>query len=386
MILLSILLVVVMITLYGGINYYLGARIWNRAVKYIPHFSEKLYWVLIILLSLAFIISYILSKQSNFIVRIISRIGGLWLACIFYFTLLFLVTDFIGLILRKLSLLQSLFSNNTFQLISAVMIFVYIGSILIYGSYMAYNTKITNYSISIDKKLNNGNKKLRVAMISDIHVGQEVGRDRVKTMVDEVNRQNPDVVLIAGDIIDSKIQPFIDQHIAEELLKLKSKYGVYGVLGNHEGFGDKVDDIVKEYSKAGIKVLRDEAVLVDGSFYVAGRNDVSLERSLNEKRKNIEDILKDTDKTKPIFLMDHQPIDMDKVQESGTNLMFSGHTHRGQLAPANLITSRMFELDYGYKRKGALNVIVSSGYGFWGPPIRIGSQAEIVITDISFSS
>lgn len=386
MIVLTILLVVVIIALYGGINYYLGMRIWNRAVKYIPHINEKLYWVIIILASLAYIISYILSKRSELPVRIISRIGGLWMACIFYFTMLFLITDFIGLIMKKLNLLQNVFNSSSFQLISAAMIFIYIFTLLIYGSYMAYNTKVTNYNISINKKLSNGEHKLRVAMISDIHIGQEIGRDRIETMVKEVNEQNPDLVLIAGDIIDSKLQPFIDQHIAEELLKLKSKYGVYGVLGNHEGFGDKVEDIVREYSKAGIKVLRDEVELVDGSFYVAGRNDISLERSINEKRKSAEDILKQVDKSKPIFLMDHQPIEMDKVEAEGADLMFSGHTHRGQLAPANLITSRMFELDYGYKKKGGLNVIVSSGYGFWGPPIRIGSQAEIVITDITFSS
>ena len=147
--------------------------------------------------------------------------------------------------------------------------------------------------------------------------------------------------------------------------------------------GRKIDDVVKTFNDSGINVLRDKAILINNSFYVIGRDDISQESQTKVKRKELSDIIKDLDKSRPLILMDHQPRNFDDTQKQGIDLQVSGHTHRGQLFPANLITNAIFELDYGYLQKNNSNFIVSSGYGTWGPPIRIGSRSEIVEININ---
>jgi predicted MPP superfamily phosphohydrolase len=204
-------------------------------------------------------------------------------------------------------------------------------------------------------------------------------------MVGTINELEPDIVILAGDIIDDNIQPFIDQDMGEDFKKIKSKYGVYAVFGNHEYYGKSIDKIVYEYnSSAGFNLLRDKMIKIDNSFYIAGRDDLSQERYSKTKRKSINELLSDADKRLPIFVIDHQPVNFSEGEKAGVDLQFSGHTHGGQLLPANIITKRLFENDFGLLTKDTYNVIVSSGIGTWGPPIRIGTSSEIVQVEIEF--
>ncbi|HWI54984.1 MAG TPA: metallophosphoesterase, partial [Desulfobacteria bacterium] len=123
---------------------------------------------------------------------------------------------------------------------------------------------------------------------------------------------------------------------------------------------------------------------VADSFYIVGRDDKSGSRFTGHKRKNLQDIISAVDRSLPVIVMDHQPTNLGETERAGVDLQVSGHTHRGQLFPNHLITRRIYEVDYGYLRKGNLNVIVSSGYGTWGPPIRVGSVAEIVDINVEF--
>ena len=131
-------------------------------------------------------------------------------------------------------------------------------------------------------------------------------------------------------------------------------------------------------------MLRDNSVLIDNSFYVIGREDSSLERAAKIKRKDLSSLVEDLDKSKPFLLMDHQPGNLSEPEKQGIDLQLSGHTHRGRIFPANIITNGIFEIDYGYLKKNNSQFIVSSGYGTWGPPIRIGSRCEIVEINLKF--
>lgn len=203
-------------------------------------------------------------------------------------------------------------------------------------------------------------------------------------MVNKINELNPDLVLIPGDIIDSKLEPFVKEKMNDNFKRIKSKYGVYACLGNHDGMRSKVEDVVKNFEGAGINVLRDKAILIDNSFYVIGRDDLTQQLSTKVKRKDLSYITKDLDKSKPLLLMDHQPKNLNDAENQSIDLQVSGHTHRGQLFPASIITNRIFELDYGYLEKNNSKFIVSSGYGTWGPQVRLGSRSEIVEIDIKF--
>lgn len=172
--------------------------------------------------------------------------------------------------------------------------------------------------------------------------------------------------------------------MGDNFKRIKSVYGVYACLGNHDGMRSKVEDGVKVFNAAGINMVRDKAILINNSVYVIGRDDISLESSTNIKRKELSYITKDLDKSKPLLLMDHQPKNLGDAEMQGIDLQISGHTHRGQLFPANIVTSLIFELDYGYLEKNNSKYIVSSGYGTWGPPIRLGSRCEIVEINVKF--
>ena len=142
-------------------------------------------------------------------------------------------------------------------------------------------------------------------------------------------------------------------------------------------FDNKTEELSSLLRNEGIIVLRDEYKLVDNSFYVVGRDDVSISR-IKSKRKDLKDIINNVDKNKPIIVIDHNPSSMNESLESNIDLQVSGHTHKGQLAPFNLIVKGIFEDYYGYMKKNNFNIVVSSGYGTWGPPLRIGSRSEIV--------
>jgi predicted MPP superfamily phosphohydrolase len=145
-----------------------------------------------------------------------------------------------------------------------------------------------------------------------------------------------------------------------------------------------VQQYIDEMKRIGIPVLRDETVEVANVLYVAGRKDKTSESAGADGRMPVAALLEGLDQRKPIILMDHQPTKFAQAAEAGADVMLSGHTHRGQFAPNHLFTRRIFELDWGYMRKAAMHVVVSSGFGSWGPPIRIGSRSEIIQLTLQF--
>jgi uncharacterized protein len=124
---------------------------------------------------------------------------------------------------------------------------------------------------------------------------------------------------------------------------------------------------------------------IEDSFYVAGREDIAVESYYKRNRKPLTELLARADKALPLILIDHTPKNLQEPMENGVDLQVSGHTHRGQMFPSQFITERLFEVDFGYLKKDKLNVVVSSGIGTWGPPIRIGNNSELVEINLKFT-
>ena len=131
--------------------------------------------------------------------------------------------------------------------------------------------------------------------------------------------------------------------------------------------------------KAGIRLLKDEAVLVNDAFYVVGRDD----RTNEVNRKSVVELTNGLDHSKPILLMDHQPYHLDRTEAAGVDFQLSGHTHRGQIFPINIVTDYVYEKSHGYLKKGNTHIYVSSGIGLWGGKFRIGTQSEYLVLEIS---
>ncbi|MBU3112911.1 metallophosphoesterase [Clostridium lacusfryxellense] len=380
-----ILVAILFAFLYGSINYYIGLRVWQNLGIHIPYLNAKIYWVLFSIVAVSYIFTTLL---PSFLPSIISNrlniIGSYWMAMMFYLILMLSIIDLIKILNKKFVFIpRSLFETANVSLIVTIVVGVFIFGIMVYGTWSARNAIVTKYDLNSNKIVSK-KKTLKVIMVSDIHLGVIVDNNRLTDMVNKINELNPDIVFIPGDIIDSNLDPFVKEKMGDNFKRIKSKYGVYACLGNHEGIAGNVDDVVKNFESAGINVLRDKAVLINNSFYVIGREDTSLERATKVKRKDLSYLIKDLDKSKPLLLMDHQPGNLSEPENQKIDLQLSGHTHRGQLFPANIITKAIFEIDYGYLKKKNSQFIVSSGYGTWGPPIRLGSRSEIVEMNLKF--
>lgn len=291
-----------------------------------------------------------------------------------YTLLTFPLLGLINLILSKSSFSRFLTNKYyIFEILFIIILFIFITTI---GSFNANKSYVKDYTININKS--SFNDDLNIVMVSDIHLGYLIKNKRLSNMVKEINSLNPDIVIIAGDIIDSDIKPFLYNNMATEFSKLKSKYGVFASLGNHDLMTKDENTIVDKLKENSVTILRDEAILINNSFYIIGRDDISINSFSENDRKDLSDITKDLDNTKALIVIDHNPKYINDSLEANIDLQLSGHTHKGQIAPGNLITRSMFEVDYGYLKKENLNVVVSCGYGSWGPPIRIGSRSEIV--------
>jgi predicted MPP superfamily phosphohydrolase len=367
-------------------NIYVGKKGWLFINTAIPKISIYLYWAMFIFIAVSFIIARLSKdKVPHFFEKFLNILGGYWLAAFLYFIILLGVIDIVKLILgiKRLTFIGSKTIQNIY-FISNMGALVIVAVLLIYGTYNASNLKTTKYSLKISKDAGNL-KKLNIVMLSDLHLGDIVDKQRLSKMIIKINLLNPDIVILAGDIIDDYIQPFIEQDMGAEFKKIHSKYGVYAVFGNHEYYGGAMDKIGYEYeNSASFNLLRDKTVKIDNSFYLVGRDDLSSERYTKLKRKPMDELLLGTDKLLPIIVIDHQPVKFSEGEKAGVDLQFSGHTHSGQLLPANIVTKKLFENDFGLLTKGSYNVIVSSGVGTWGPPIRIGTSSEIVQVELEF--
>ncbi|MFF2091857.1 metallophosphoesterase [Paenibacillus sp. NPDC058174] len=369
--------------IYGLINWYIGWNGWVYASTLFGWESPVLYSIVIAVLALGYIVGRM--GQSNFtrpLARQLKLLGSYWIAVFEYSVLLLPPADLIVWLLTK----TSITTENAILAVGSAVV-VILAALLIRGSWNAWTPIVRVYSAVIPKQAGKL-KKLKIGMASDIHLGTTVGNRHLQRLVDEMDRMKPDIILLPGDIIDDDIDPFIRYKMADVMKQLKAPLGVYAVLGNHEYIGGHIEQFVAEMDAIGIRVLRDENVLIADSFYIIGRKDASAASGRNDKsgRLPIRSLVAEVDAALPLIMMDHQPSDLEQAAVNGIDLSLSGHTHRGQMAPNHLITRRLFELDWGYKQKGGLHAIVSSGFGSWGPPIRIGSRSEVIQIDLAFNN
>lgn len=369
----------IVLLVYFSVNYY----IYNRGVQLIPvaaswkSFIKIGFWVIV----WSYILGRVIERfHISWFTDLLTWTGSFWLAAMLYFFMLVLVIDIVRLGNYFIGFLPDIVYTAKFK---AALLFVSIGAVfftVLAGHINAINPRIRQLTIDIDKPAN-GMKEVRIALASDIHMGTVIGPRRMNKFVDKMQELKPDLILLAGDVVDEDLQPVIRHNLGEVLVKLKAPLGVYAITGNHEYIGG-VAQAVKYLEEHNIVFLRDTAVKISGSFYLAGREDRS--KNSSGRRKDISQILNGHDSALPVIMMDHQPFELDKVEAAGVDVQFSGHTHHGQLWPLNYITNAMYEVSMGYKKKGNTHFYVSNGFGSWGPPVRIGNRPEIVNVIIRF--
>jgi uncharacterized protein len=194
----------------------------------------------------------------------------------------------------------------------------------------------------------------------------------------------PDVVLLLGDIVDGEIGPVLRGDLLQYFDYSANGADLYAITGNHEFIGG-ADNTIPYIESKGIRILKDEMVTLDGGIQLIGRIDRDSRRFYGQERQPLSELMKQVDTTRPLILLDHQPLRLNEAERHNVDLQLSGHTHNGQMWPLNYLTGKIFELSYGYLRKGNTQIIVSSGYGLWGPRVRIGSRSEVLQINVTFS-
>lgn len=365
-----IILGLVFIIVYALIVFYIGRSGWSWIKPVVSGRFRLIYIITLIFLASSLILSRVVAGSA-----ILSIIGSYWLA-LFSLLVLLLPLVHLSVWLTKLSRLP----RHSVQKWSGIITLILLVSLLGFGSFNAFSPVTNSYEIKIDKT-GPVNGELHIVMASDMHFGYLSGKSHAERMVKEINALEPDIVLFPGDIVDDDIMPYKNKGIGELLSQIKAPLGVYASLGNHDRFKGGTEEIISLLEESGIQVLYDEVIEVGDWLTLIGRKDYS-----DSGRAVLSNLTEHMVSSKPVIMLEHQPVGLDIAEEQGIDLMVSGHTHHGQIAPANLLTARLFENDWGYLQKGRLHSIVSSGYGFCGPPIRIGSRSEVVSIHVRFSN
>lgn len=255
---------------------------------------------------------------------------------------------------------------------------VFIG-LFVYALYSAYIPKVRHLTVTINKPLL---KPLRIAVASDLHLGRLFGNKAIDRLQRLITQSQADMLLMPGDIMDDNTQAFSDYNMAANLARLCASlpYGVYATLGNHDLYGHE-KPITESLRNAGVQLLNDEVLRLDYKgqpVWLVGRFD-------NHKRQRVAttELLAQVNTEEPVILLDHRPSDIIEHSLLPIDLQLSGHTHNGQIFPANFIVSSINRLGYGYEAIGKGHFVVSSGYGFWGIPFRLGSRSEIWLISLS---
>jgi predicted MPP superfamily phosphohydrolase len=378
-----IIFVSIVLTIYGLVNTY----IFIRGLQALPAGSQIKTWYSVVfwVVASAFVLARVLGRAYPCLFSgIVTWIGSFWLAFMLYLFLIVVLVDFTRILNHFFHIYPSSFYIDypKTKLIALWISFITVSLVVLAGFINARTARVKELDITIQKSVP-GEKSLRLVMVSDVHMGNLIAQRKTTRLVNKINELRPDLVVFAGDLVDEDLEPVIKNNLGQSLTAIKSKLGVYAIPGNHEYIGG-AEPAIRYLMAHGITMLRDTAVMPDGRFYLVGRDDRDKSRFTGKKRKDLKELFSGIEMTRPIILLDHQPFNLQKVVELGVDLQLSGHTHHGQMWPFNLITNAIYDVSWGYLKIGQTQFYVSSGYGTWGPPVRLGNRPEIVLLNITF--
>ena len=371
----------IVIVIYSLANIYL----FYKGLNAIPLLKNNrlIYAVSFFVLAALFIAAKVLeSKHSSVITDIFNIFGGFWLAFMLYGFLFFLFSDIVLLILKIPGIVNP---GNILQFRKwSFIITVSLSLLLIAGGFINAIIPVTKeYDLTINKPAGKV-KTLRIAAVSDIHLGSIIRKRSMKKLSVMIKDMKPDIVLLLGDIVDGEIGPVLRGDLLQYFTWPECTDGLYAITGNHEFIGG-ANRTIPYIEGKGIRILKDEMVILEGGIQLIGRIDRDSFRFYRKQRMSLDELMQHADTTKPIILLDHQPFHLDETAKYGVDLQLSGHTHNGQMWPLNYVTRMIYELSYGYLKKGNTNFIVSSGYGLWGPRVRSGSRSEVLLINLTFT-
>ncbi|MDR3267919.1 MAG: metallophosphoesterase [Tannerella sp.] len=358
-------LFILMLCAYLGSNVY----IFIRGLQALQHFPPVVRWIFggifwISVFSMILVFALRNSKLSATAwAHLFFEYSTGWLVFTLYMTLFLLCFDGFRLF------------NHPFQHSFVVSLGLTLG-VLSCGFYRYRHPVIRTLNIGIDKPMTGAKDTFRIVAISDLHLGMGTAKGQLQQYIRMIQAQQPDLILIGGDLIDNSIVPAQQRHMEQELSQLNAPSGIYMTPGNHE-YISGIADCMQYIARTPVRFLRDTVVTLPNGIQLVGRDDRT-----NHARQSLAQLIVGTNPDYPLIVLDHQPSELSQTVDAGADLLFCGHTHRGQVWPMTWLTDRLFELSHGYEQRGSTHLYVSSGLALWGPPFRIGSRSEMVVFNL----
>jgi len=350
-------------SIYLGMHYYLA--FWT-----IRHFSQYvnpgMVRIILLLAALSFpLIMFLLRRYPDSPAKHFAFAAYIWMGIAFLWFSLAVCSDLISM------LLNFAYPAINIKPFSGPAILALACLISAYSVFKAFQPPIIR---KLNIKIEDLPAQLEgfsLAYISDVHIGATFPLKRFAAICRQIEQLNPDILLITGDIFDSGF----DRHteLNKQLLP-KTKYGSVGTFGNHE-FYFGLDKASVLYQKAGIKILRQSFITLPNGLQIAGIDDA---RTTGIKTPLLDNILSRLDPSKPSILLSHEPVFFETAAKRNINLMLSGHTHAGQVFPFNFFVRLEYPRIYGLYKLAGSYLYVTSGTGYWGPPMRFMTDSEIV--------
>ena len=376
----TIAVFVVILSLFGSVNLYISHRIHQCLHSFWPQLPKDCVTGFFLVMMLVMIAGFVRSMLplSSSVRSVLGTISSYWMGLFVYLLLFLLLADFLYLLLK--GFLPAL----PLRILSILAAVVFTAATCIYGIWHANHPCHISYDVPLSSSA--PDEEIKLVMISDLHLGAVGSEERLERIVREINAQQPDIICIAGDFFDNDFDAIHSPEKAAQTLKgLQATHGVYVCPGNHDS-GPTVPEMLRFWEECQIRLLADEFILIDGRLVLAGRLDPSPIGGFDgRKRTSIESLLAAAPKDLPVIVLDHNPANA-ATYGSGVSLVLCGHTHKGQIFPGSLFTHRMFDVDHGFWKKDSESpaVIVSSGVGTWGMPMRVGTDSEIVSVNLHF--
>ena len=369
--------------IYGGIHLYVFLKA-KAAFAFGIHTGIYVALVMIIMVFAPIIVRFSERAGFEFFARLISYIGYTWMGILLLFFSASLVIDIYHIFIY----LSSLVLQKDFILLTPSVRFSFFVPFLlsvvisVYGYFEAKNIR-TETLIVRSPKIPVEIGRLKVVQISDVHLGLIVGEERLKRILNEVKKANPDIMVSTGDLVDGQIDNLL--RLAEMLKEVNPRYGKFAITGNHEFYAG-LDDALNFTEKAGFKILRGERLTLAGLINIAGVDDPQGKAYGNSKDVPENELLSGLPAEKFTLFLKHRPL-VDKSALGLFDLQLSGHIHKGQIFPFSLITGLYYPIQAGFADlSNGSRLYVSRGSGTWGPPIRFLSPPEVTVIELVHES
>lgn len=374
------LFLLIYFSIYGGVHLYAFLKLKRGfALEFPVYLILAIFMILMVVAPIVVRISERHGHEA--LARGLAYIGFTWMGLIFifisasFFFDIYRLLHFLARMLTQRPLADFTLSLRNFCTLAILISF----AVVIYGYFEALHIRTEHVTVKTNK-MPEEIGRLRVVQISDVHLGLIVGKSRLKRILRKVKNARPDILVSTGDLVDGQMDDL--EMLTDMFQNIPTTYGKFAITGNHEFYAG-IDRALEFTEKAGFTMLRGEGITVSNLLNIVGVDDPARKRYSPDLVASEKALLEKMPRKKFTLFLKHQPV-INRESLGLFDLQLSGHTHKGQIFPFNLVTKLFYRMHTGLSKvNGNALLYVSRGSGTWGPPVRFLSPPEVTVIDIT---